>query len=315
MIRVPSVSVVIPIYNEAGNIADLDTELRTVLREVAERFEVIYINDGSDDDSSKELVGLAGATVITLNRRYGQATALDAGFAEATGDVIVSLDGDAQNDPRDIPLLLQKMHDEHLDVVAGWRKYRSDKNGIRILTRIGRSLRRMLINDPVHDTGCTLRVYTKEAAKSLSLGGEMHRYILALLRWKGFTIGEVEVCDRPRTHGVSKYGYDKAIRGFIDLLYVWFLYKYSQRPLHLFGYLGLGSFVCAFIAFWIVIRDFFFLNLHLNHDGWFYLFIFFAISGLLFFSFGIVIDLLLKIALTMPQPRKSYIVRSTYRGA
>ncbi len=210
---------------------------------------------------------------------YGQATALHAGFAKAIGEIIISLDGDGQNDPADISRLLEKMQSENLDVVAGWRKVRSDKKGIRVLTKIGRVFRRALISDPVHDTGCTLRVYTREAAQSLDIGGEMHRYILALLRWKGFTIGEVIVNDRARLHGTSKYGYGKAVRGFIDLLYIWFIYKYSQRPLHLFGYMGLASFLLSIVSLIYTLYDKFALGLHINRNIWFFLTFFFLING------------------------------------
>jgi len=249
----PYISAVIPVYNEAGNIRNLDAEIKRALNALKRTCEVIYVDDGSTDGSLAELKGLSGVKVLEMNRNYGQATALDAGFKAAEGEIIVSLDGDGQNDPADIHLLLEKLKAENLDVVAGWRKNRKDSKGINILTRVGRVLRRLIIGDIVHDTGCTLRVYKSEAAKSLDIQGEMHRYILAILKWKGFKIGEVVVNHRPRLNGVSKYNYTKAVRGLIDLIGIWFIQKYSQRPMHLFGYLSLTSLFFGTLAgFWTI---------------------------------------------------------------
>ncbi|MEK7113207.1 MAG: glycosyltransferase family 2 protein, partial [Patescibacteria group bacterium] len=239
-------SVVVPIYNEEGNILSLHQEISSELASLSSKYEIIYINDGSTDRSLEELKSLNKAKIINLNRNYGQATAFDAGFKVAMGDIVISMDGDGQNDPRDIHLLLKKMHDEDLDVVAGWRKVRKDRNMIKVFTRIGRWFRKILIKDIVHDTGCSFRVYKREAVKSLDIGGEMHRYILALLRWKGFSIGEVFVNDRKREYGKSKYNWKKSIKGLIDLIFIWFIHKYSQRPMHLFGSI---SFVLLLLGF------------------------------------------------------------------
>lgn len=303
-------SFVIPVYNEAGNITKLDSEIKSLIKNEGFLAEIIYINDGSTDASLSELKSLqGGVTIIDLNRNYGQATALDAGFKAATGDIVVSLDGDGQNDPADVPKLLQKLEAENLDVVAGWRKVRSDKGRIKVLTRIGRLLRRVLIQDVVHDTGCTLRVYRRAAVKSLDLQGEMHRYILALLRWKGFRIGEVVVSDRARVHGVSKYGMSKAFRGLIDLIYIWFIHKYSQRPLHIFGYasfiiFAIGSLLLAYALYQKIS-----LGIGINRSGHFLLGSFSVMTSIMLFSFGVVIDLLMKIHLNNSPYEKRYYVR------
>jgi glycosyltransferase involved in cell wall biosynthesis len=307
------ISVVVPIFNEAGNLKNLDGEIKAVLRKLGRPFEIIYVNDASVDTTSSELSDLKDVTIITLSRRYGQATALAAGFSYATGDVIISMDGDGQNDPADIPLLLSTLELKNLDVVAGWRKVRSDKQGIRILTRIGRFLRQLLIQDTVHDTGCTFRAHRAEAAKSLSLNGEMHRYILALLNWKGFTIGEVVVNDRERIFGKSKYGYGKAVRGFIDLIYIWFIYKYSERPLHLFGYMSFASFILAIISAGFTLYDRLFRHLHVNRDSWFFLSFFFLIMAIMLFSFGIIINLLMRIYLNTSPNEQPYYMRSVVK--
>ena len=302
-------SVIVPVYNEKGNVGKLDREIKKVMTNLRKSYEIIYVNDGSTDGSFEELNSLKDIIIINLNRNYGQATALDAGFKLAKGKIIISMDGDGQNNPEDIPRLLKKMADENLDVVTGWRENRKDKKGVRILTLVGRFLRKRLIGDSVHDTGCTLRVYRQAAVKSLDLQGEMHRYILALLRWKGFRIGELAVDDRKRKNGESAYGYSKAIRGFVDLIYIWFIQKYSQRSLHMFGALGLFSFFMGFFSGGYTLYTRIFEGLPLNRNGWFFLFIFFILTGILFFIFGIIADLLIKIHLNNSPHEKRYYVR------
>ncbi len=306
-------SIVVPVYNEEKNIAPLDKEIKETMEAITSDFEVIYINDGSIDNSLKELKSLSNVTIIELNRNYGQATALDAGFKHASGKIIASLDSDGQNDPNDIPRLLEKLRKDDLDVVTGWRKDRKDKNNVRFVTLVARILRRTFISDVVHDSGCTLRVYRREAIKSLDIGGEMHRYILALLKWKGFKIGELEVNHRPRKHGKSKYGSSKALRGFIDLIYIWFIHKYSGRPMHLFGYASLMSFLLGgAAAFWSIYGKLA-RGLSLNRNGWFFLAFFFLLAGIILFSFGIVIDILIRIQLTASPYEKRYYIRKVIK--
>jgi glycosyltransferase involved in cell wall biosynthesis len=305
----PELSVIVPVYNEEENVAELHRELLVALAALNRPYEILYINDGSRDGTLSELTELPGATIIDLRRNYGQAVALDAGFKAARGEVVVSLDGDGQNDPNDIGMLLSMLEEQELDVVAGWRKHRQDKGGIRFITRTARLLRRYVIGDTVHDTGCTLRVYTRDAAKSLDIGGEMHRYILALLRWKGFRIGEAVVNHRPRMRGVSKYGYSKALRGFIDLMYIWFIHKYSQRPLHLFGYLSAGSFVIGVASLCWSVYGKLVMGLSLNRNGWFFLTFFFLTASIMFFSFGIIIDMLIRNMFHVSLYEKRYYVR------
>jgi len=303
------ISVVIPVYNEAGDLARLNGEIKTVLPTVADSYEIIYINDGSTDGSLDELKMLSGVTIINLNRNYGQAVALDAGFKAAGGKLVISMDSDGQNDPADIPAMLEKMEKENCDVIAGWRKKRNDNGGIKFITVVARMLRRLFIADIVHDSGCTLRIYKKEAVKSLDIGGEMHRYILALLKWKGFKICEMVVNHRPRTIGESKYGPTKALRGFIDLIYIWFIHKYSQRPLHLFGYMSIGALGMAMLSGAWTLYGKLMLGLSLNRNGWFFITFFFLLMAILLFSFGIIIDLLLRTLLTLSPHEKRYYVR------
>lgn len=308
----PLVSIVVPVYNEAGNVSALHAELREVMDRFGQPYEIILVDDGSTDGTAKELRMLTGSTVLSLARNYGQSTALDAGFRAAKGEIIVSLDGDGQNDPHDIPKLLEALTDPDVDVAAGWRTERKDARGIRFLTIAGRRLRGFVIGDRIHDSGCTLRAYRRAAIESIDLFGEMHRYLLALLIWKGFRVVEVPVTHRPRLAGESKYGYGKAVRGLIDLLYIWFLYRYSERPLHLFGYMSLASFAFGIAAAVVTAYDKIALGTHLNRDGWFFLAFFFLVIAVMLFSFGLVIDLLMRIhANTSPRERR-YNVRRQY---
>ncbi len=307
------ISVVIPVYNEENNILKLDQEIKSVISQLTSGFEIIYVNDGSTDETLSRLKGLKGVTIINLNRNYGQATALDAGFRICLGKYIISLDGDGQNDPADIPLLFEKLKEENLDVVAGWRKNRQDSYKIIFLTQIGRFFRRLFIGDVIHDAGCTLRIYTKETIRSLDLQGEMHRYILAILKWKGFRIGEMVVRHRPRINGKSKYNYTKAIRGFIDLVYIWFIQKYSQRPLHLFGYVSFFLFFLGLVSVIASIYQKIVLGVSINQSGYFLVSAFLLLTAVILFSFGVVIDLLIRTQLNSSSTEKRYYVREVIK--
>ncbi|MFA5333565.1 MAG: glycosyltransferase family 2 protein [Candidatus Nanoarchaeia archaeon] len=302
-------SVIIPVYNEEGNIAELDKQIRASMDKLSKNYEVIYVNDGSKDNSLTELKKLNKVKIINLNKNYGQATALDAGFKECKGELVVSLDADLQNDPKDIAKLVKKLKSEGLDVVAGYRQKREDALIIRILTCISRFLRGLLIKDKIHDTGCTLRVYKKLAVKSLNLQGEMHRYVTTLLAWKGFRIGEEKVTHHSRIHGKSKYNCTKCVRGFIDLLYLWFIGKYYQRPLHFFGYASFISVFLGILSGSVALYQKLFDNLGFNRNGWFFLGFFFIIMGVMLFSFGIIIDLLIKINFNSSTVEKKYYIR------
>jgi glycosyltransferase involved in cell wall biosynthesis len=305
------ISAVVPVYNEAQSLAFVHSELSTALGKLGGSYEIIYVDDGSTDGSATVLRSLKGATVLFLNRNYGQATALDAGFKAATGDIVVSLDADGQNDPADIPRLLEKLHTEGLDVVAGWRTERRDPAQTRILSRIGRAFRQLLVGDVIHDSGCTLRVYRSEAVKSLDLGGEMHRYIVSLLHWKGFRIGELPVNHRPRRYGRSKYGGSKALRGFFDLLHVWFIHKYSSRPVHFFGYVSFGAFLVALLSGALAVYEKVAWSLSLNRNGWFFVALFFMLASLICFSLGIVFDFLIRIHFNSSPYERRYRIRET----
>ena len=236
-------SVIVPVYNEESNVAPLYSLLKSALQKIDRSCEVIFIDDGSKDRTFQVLQELNESDplckVIRFRRNFGQTAALAAGFAHARGETIVTLDGDLQNDPNDIPMMLAKM-EEGYDVVSGWRIRRKDK----FLTRRFPSMcANWLISKmtgvQLHDYGCTLKAYRREVAQNIGLYGEMHRFIPAIASTMGVTIAEVRVNHRPRIHGKSKYNISKSIRVFLDLLTVKFLLTYSTRPLQAFGLFGL----------------------------------------------------------------------------
>lgn len=242
-------SFISPVYNEAGNVAKLHRELVKVAKTLNSSYEIIFVDDGSTDNTSSELAKLSPLTLIQLRKNFGQTAALDAGIKNATGDIIVTLDSDLQNDPQDIPQLIQKLDKDNLDVVCGWRKNRQDPTSKKIISQGAKYLRSLLVRDGVQDAGCTLRVYRSQCFDNLDLRGEMHRFIPALLSWRGFKIGELPVNHRPRIHGQSKYTLKRTLKGFLDMLSIWFFRKFSGRPLHFLGSVGLISFALGSILF------------------------------------------------------------------
>jgi glycosyltransferase involved in cell wall biosynthesis len=256
-------SIVIPVFNEAGNLEELHRELVKTLERTGRIFEIIFIDDGSADPSWTVLRGIQQkdrrVKLIRLRRNFGQTAALAAGFDRAAGEVIISLDADLQNDPADIPALLQKI-EEGSDIVSGWRRSRKDKFlSRRVPSVIANKLISWLTGVKLHDYGCTLKAFRSEVIKSVKLYGELHRFIPAIASQLGVQISEVEVNHRPRKHGKSKYSIFRFTKVILDLLTVKFLLSYSTRPLQIFGIIGLGSASAgAIISIWLSIKRLFF---------------------------------------------------------
>lgn len=244
-----NVSIVVPVYNEEGNIKKLYGEIKKVCEENHYNYEIIFVNDGSSDHTDDVCRSLAPLKYICMRKNFGQTAAMDAGIKAAQYDYIVTMDGDGQNDPEDIPKMLDYLVKKDLDVVSGWRKDRKDSWMKRFISRGANFLRGILIKDGIHDSGCSLKVYKKECFRGMNLYGEQHRFIPALLKIKGFKIGEIVVNHRARTSGYTKYNWHRTIKGFVDMISVWFWNKYATRPLHLLGGLGmvflLGGFGCG----------------------------------------------------------------------
>lgn len=238
-------SVVIPVFNEAENLGELHAQIVTSCRNLGKRSEIIYIDDGSQDDSFAVLQKIQAqdpsVRLIRLRKNFGQTAALSAGFDHARGEVIITLDADLQNDPQDFGLLLAKL-DEGFDLVAGWRVKRKDKFLTRrVPSAIANWLISMITRIKLHDYGCTLKAFRRDVAKNISLYGEMHRFIPAIASHMGVKIAEVKVNHHPRRFGKSKYTMFRTVRVVLDLLTVKFLLSYSTRPLQIFGLFGLLS--------------------------------------------------------------------------
>jgi len=234
-----AISVVVPVYNEKENVANLHAEIKALCESQNYAYEIIMVDDGSKDGTWKEVAKLSPVTLIRLRRNFGQTAAMDAGIKRAKYDYIVTMDGDGQNDPKDIPNLVAYLEENDLDVVSGWRKYRKDTFFKKFVSRGANFLRSQLIHDGIQDSGCSLKIYKKECFDGINLYGEMHRFIPAILKIRGFTVGEIVVNHRPRTLGKTKYNWRRTVKGFIDMLSVWFWDKFEVRPLHLLGGAGL----------------------------------------------------------------------------
>lgn len=231
-------SIVVPVYNEAESISKLHQEIVDTMESLREPYEIIFINDGSYDNTADVLAKLSPLTVITLRKNAGQSAAMDAGFKHATGKFVIPMDGDGQNPPSEIPKMLEVMT-EDVDIVSGWRKNRKDTFVKKFMSRGADVLRKFLVDDGIHDSGCSLKIYRQECFEDLNLMGEMHRFIPAMLKIQGFRIKEVVVEHRAREAGVTKYNWRRVLKGFTDMISVWFWRKYAARPVHLFGGLGL----------------------------------------------------------------------------
>lgn len=286
-------SVIIPAYNEAENVAGLHQSLQEALRNINISSELIFINDGSTDNTLAELKKLKPVKIINFRRNCGQTAALDAGIKEASGEIIITMDADGQNDPEDIPLLLDKLN-EGYDVVSGWRWQRKDKLMKKFCSRGANFLRKFLVNDGIHDSGCTLKAYRRECFDRVDLYGEMHRFIPAILRWRGFKIGEVKVNHLPRKKGRTKYNWKRIPNGFLDMLSVWFWRKYSDRPLHLFGSVGLFFGIIGSLILIVLLTLRAFSVVSLTGRIWPLIAVFFILMGIQFFVSGILADITVK---------------------
>jgi glycosyltransferase involved in cell wall biosynthesis len=250
------VSVVIPLLNEKGNVEPLYEQLVAVLAATGKTFEIIFIDDGSTDGTFLALKALYArdphVRVMRFRRNFGQTAAFSAGFDMAMGAVIVTMDGDRQNDPADIPRLLEKV-DEGYDVVSGWRVHRKDGLIRRVPSQAANALISAMTGVRLHDYGCSLKAYKAEVVKNTRLYGEMHRFIPALASWMGIQVAEIPVNHYPRTWGRSKYGISRTIRVILDLITVKFFLGYGTRPIQIFGLIGiaclaLGSLIGAYLT-------------------------------------------------------------------
>lgn len=287
------ISVVVPVYNESGNVKELFREIKEVCIKENYTYEIIFVDDGSSDDTAKQCADLKPLKLIRFRRNFGQTAAMDAGIKAAQYDYIVTMDGDRQNDPADIPNMLKYMTENDLDVVSGWRKNRKDTVMKKFTSRGANFLRGIIVKDNIHDSGCSLKVYKRECFENVSLYGEMHRFIPALLKIKGFTVGEIVVNHRPRTAGVTKYNWKRTFKGFVDMISVWFWNKFAVRPLHLLGSTGIISiFIGVVFAIWSLVL--FIMGNNMSDYMQPIVSVLFLLAGLFLFVFGLMSDILVK---------------------
>jgi glycosyltransferase involved in cell wall biosynthesis len=252
-----ALSVVVPLFNEAASLLALVDQLLAALRPLGCSFELVLVDDGSRDETADLLQQLAQEVpelvAVLLRRNYGQSAAMAAGFDASQGDVIVTLDGDLQNDPADIPLLLEHL-EQGYDLVSGWRHQRQDAALSRLLpSRMANRLIARVTGVKLHDYGCSLKAYRREVALDMNLYGELHRFLPALAYIEGARISEVKVRHHPRRHGRSNYGIDRTFRVLMDLLTVWFMKRFLTRPMHVFGFGGLAAIATGgFIVLWLI---------------------------------------------------------------
>ncbi|HWP49211.1 MAG TPA: glycosyltransferase [Candidatus Limnocylindrales bacterium] len=291
-------SVVIPVYNEETNIKILIPQVKSVLDKIKKTYEIILVDDGSSDGTFKTLKKLAeqdpNLKLVRFRRNFGQTAALSAGFDLARGKVVIPMDGDLQNDPEDIPRLLEKM-EEGYDVVSGWRENRKD----RFLTRklpsyLANKLISITTRVHLHDYGCTLKAYKKEILDGIQLYGEMHRFIPALASWMGVRVAEIKVNHRPREYGNSKYGLSRTIKVLLDLINVKFLLSYSTKPLHLFGSIGLFFMVCSLFLLIVSLSFKFTYHTLLSNNSTFLLSIIFFLVGIILICMGLLGEIMVR---------------------
>ena len=284
------ISVVVPVHDEERSVALLYDELRAALEPLATPWEAIFVDDGSTDGTFSALTRLHNAEqnvrVVRLRRNFGKAAALVAGFDQAQGKVVVTIDGDLQDDPAEIPRLLAKL-DEGFDLVTGWKTHRRDPISRRLLSRIFNRVTSAFSGVRLHDMNCGLKAYRAEVVHGLRLYGELHRFIPVLAHYRGFRIAELPVNHRPREHGRSRYGVERYLRGFLDLLTVSFIGRYRHRPLHLFGGFGLmlGLIGSAILIYLTVIKA---LGHAIGQRPLLMLGVLLVVIGMQFFSLGLI---------------------------
>lgn len=288
------ISIIIPVLNEEDNVFKLHKEIVNICEKNCYKYEIIFINDGSTDKTLENLKTLKPIKIINFRKNFGQTFALDAGIKQAKGDYLITMDGDGQNDPHDIPKLIKKLESENLDVVSGWRKKRKDPILKKFFSRCAYLVRKALLNDWIHDSGCTFKIYRKECFINLDLVGEMHRFIPALLMMKGFKVDEVKVNHRKREFGKTKYNWTRGVKGNLDILSLWFWKKFAKRPLHLFGTVGIIiTFTSVLAGFWAMYKKLF-CHIDLSDTALTNLALFGFLTGIQFFVFGLIADMLSK---------------------
>ena len=309
----PKLSLVITVMNEEDNIGPMIKAVGEALKDFS--YEVIFVDDGSSDATVRRLreLGTAQVRTLVLKRNYGQTTAMAAGIDAARGEYIVTLDGDLQNDPADIPTMLAKLEAEGLDIVAGRRANRQDGMLLRkVPSRLANAMIRKLTGVYLYDYGCTLKIFKADEARNLGLYGQLHRFIPVLAHLQGASIGEMDVSHHPRVHGKSKYGLGRTFKVMSDLVLMIFFQKYLPRPMHLFGTLGLFTFMAGILINLYLLGEKF-----LGHDIWgrplLLLGVSLVLGGIQLITFGLMAEILMR-TYYESQDKKTYRIKSEFIG-
>jgi glycosyltransferase involved in cell wall biosynthesis len=304
-------SIVIPLFNEDESLPELAAWIKKVVTENNYSYEIIMVDDGSTDDSWKVICKLREANPnikgIKFQRNYGKSAALNEGFKAAQADVVITMDADMQDSPDEIPGLLNMIREEGFDIVSGWKKKRYDNTLTKnIPSKLFNAAARQSSKIKLHDFNCGLKAYKKKVIKSIEVYGEMHRYIPVLAKWAGFSkIGEKVVEHRPRKFGVTKFGWERFINGFLDLGSIMFVGKFGKRPMHFFGLWGTLSFIAGFSIFiYLTISKFFFDKTGMTQRPLFFIAIFAMVIGTQLFLAGFIGEL---IARNSPE-RNNYLI-------
>lgn len=311
------ISIVIPVYNEEESLRELSQWINRALQPHGYLYEVIFIDDGSTDNSWEEIRSLSAEDNrikgIRFNRNYGKSAALQTGFRASCGKVVVTLDADLQDSPDEIPELYRMITEEGYHLISGWKKKRKDPVSKTIPSRFFNFVTRKISGIPIHDFNCGLKAYRSEVVKSITVYGEMHRYIPVIAKWAGFNkITEKVVEHHERKYGYSKFGFERFVRGFLDLLTIMFVGRFALRPMHFFGTLGILSFLFGFLftakLFWDKIDAVYFSGVPLRRDiteqPLFYLALVAVIIGVQLFVTGFLAELITRQSLS----KKDYLI-------
>ena len=308
------ISIILPVLNEEENLEEMNTEIVGVVENMDVDYEIIYIDDGSTDRSFEILSEMReqnkNIKVIQFRRNFGQTAGLAAGFDHASGDVIFTMDSDRQNDPNDIPMMLEKIN-EGYDLISGWRFDRQDAWLSRKLpSKLANGLISKITGVSLHDYGCSLKAFRKEVIENIQLYGEMHRFIPAIASWMGVRIAEVKVNHRARVAGTSKYGISRTFRVILDLITVKFLLQYSARPIHFFGGIGMASGLTGFLIAVVMTVQRFFFGIPMGDRPLLLLAVLLMFIGLQFITFGLLGELMTR-TYHEAQNKPIYVVRQS----
>ena len=309
----PDISVVIPLYNEAKSLPELTAHIMRVVEQEKLTLEILLIDDGSNDDSWQVIERLANSNPnikgLRFRRNYGKSAALNEGFRQTSGKVVITMDGDLQDNPDEIPALYRMITKEGYDMVSGWKKKRYDPLTKKIPTKLFNFATRLVSGIKLNDFNCGLKAYNHNVVKSIEVYGEMHRYIPIIAKWAGFNnIGEKVVQHRPRKYGKTKFGFERFINGFLDLMSITFVTRFGRKPMHLFGLLGSLLFFAGFlIAIYLAYAKFFLAGYHMTERPLFYFGILAMILGTQLFVAGFLGELMSRCG----QDRNKYLIEKT----